>query len=152
MKFQVLLGSIKQVYAEISASVNRLQYDMMQLTQVKDKIIYSKNIIKHQLDDVEATRNVKSNFMPTKLKLTNCNNHSILGVDSFEMSHDNVFCSTKLDFDSLNNSITTRRMFGAGDVTLMPQAQNSILTPHTTELNTFCELSLDHLSCVSKEW
>lgn len=128
---------------------------MMQLSQIKDKIIYSKNIMKHQLDDLEATTNVKSSFIPTKLKLTNNNNHSLLGVDSFEMSNDNVFCSTKLDFDStispLNNS-SSRRTFGAGDVTLMPQAQNKILTPHTMELNTFCDLSLEHLSCMSKEW
>lgn len=154
-KNQVLLGSIKQVYGEISTSVNRLQYDMMQLSQIKDKIIYSKNIMKHQLEDLEATTTVKSNFLPTKLKLTN-SNHSLLGVDSFEMSNDNVFCSTKLDFDStispLNNSTPTQRIFGAGDVTLMPQAQNKILTPHTMELNTFCDLPLDHLSCIRREW
>ncbi|KAI8128742.1 hypothetical protein FF38_09976 [Lucilia cuprina] len=147
-----LLGSIKQVYDEISTCVNRLQYDMMQLSQIKDKIIYSKNIMKLQLEDLEATTNVKSSFIPTKLKLNN--NHSLLGVDSFEMTNDNVFCSTKLDFDStispLNNS-TLRRTFGAGDVTLMPQAQNKILTPHTMELNAFCDLSLEHLSCISKE-
>lgn len=110
--------------------------------------------MKHQLDDLETTTlNVKSNFIPTKLKLNsnNTSNHSLLGVDSFEMSTDNVFCSTKLDFDStispLNSSASRR-----GDVTLMPQGQNKILTPHTMELNTFCELSLEHLSCISKEW
>lgn len=112
--------------------------------------------MKRQLDDLEATTNVKSNFIPTKLKLTNNNNnHSCFGVDSFEMSNDNVFCSTKLDFDStissLNNSLL-HRSYASGDVTLMPQAQNTILTPHTMELNTFCEIPLEHLSCISKEW
>ncbi|XP_075165668.1 dim gamma-tubulin 5 [Haematobia irritans] len=156
---EVLLGSIKQVYSEISASVNRIQYDMMQLSQIKDKIIYSKNIMKHQLDDLEAmvtnSTMVKSNFKPTKLKITN-NNMSLMGADSFEMSNDNVFCSTKLDFDStmssLNNT-TLRRSFGGGnDLTLMPpQAQNTILPSHTLELTTFCETPMHHLSCLSKE-
>uniref|UniRef100_A0A1I8NYQ8 Uncharacterized protein n=1 Tax=Stomoxys calcitrans TaxID=35570 RepID=A0A1I8NYQ8_STOCA len=158
---EVLLGSIKQVYSEISTSVNRIQYDMMQLAQIKDKIIYSKNIMKYQLDDLEAmvTHNnsiVKSNFKPTKLKISNSNNQSLLGVDSFEMSHDNVFCSTKLDLDStmssLNNTTLQRSFGGANDVTLMPpQAQNTILPSHTLELTTFGETPMQHLSCMGKE-
>ncbi|TMW39516.1 hypothetical protein DOY81_015404, partial [Sarcophaga bullata] len=64
---EVLIGSLKQVYNEINTSVNRLQYEIKQLSQIKDKIIYSKVIMKRQLDDLEATTNVKSNFMPTKL-------------------------------------------------------------------------------------
>ncbi|XP_061394199.1 augmin complex subunit dgt5 [Musca vetustissima] len=160
---EVLLGSIKQVYGEISASVNKLQYDMMQLSQIKDKIIYSKNIMKHQLDDLEAmmannNTMIKSNFKPTKLKITHNNNMSLVGADSFEMSNDNVFCSTKLDFDStissLNNT-TLRRSFGgggSGDITLMsPQAQNTVLPSHSLELATFCETPLEHISCLRKE-
>ncbi|XP_013097699.2 augmin complex subunit dgt5 [Stomoxys calcitrans] len=155
---EVLLGSIKNVYGEISASVNRIQYDMMQLSQIKDRIIYSKNIMKHQLDDLEAlmanNSHVKSNFKPAKMKVTH-NNMSLLGVDSFEMSTDNVFCSTQLDFDAtvcnLNNT-SLRRSFGGNDVTLMPsQAQNTILPSHTMELTTFCETPMHHLSCMNKE-
>lgn len=115
--------------------------------------------MKHQLDDLEAMAAnntiAKSNFKPTKLKITN-NNMSLVGSESFEMSNDNVFCSTKLDFDSTINSLnntTLRRSFGgASDITLMPpQAQNTILPSHTMELTTFCETPLEYLSCLSKE-
>ncbi|XP_011196507.1 augmin complex subunit dgt5 isoform X2 [Zeugodacus cucurbitae] len=173
---EVILGSIKQVYSDINTSINRIQYEMLQLGQIKEKILYSKNMLKRMVDDMQISAIgagvapisgacMKSNFLPTKLKVNN--NISTIG-DSFEMGGgDMVFCSTKLDFDStmmslnatsVNNTGTSRRSVGCADTTLMPAATGCynnenrfILPPYSTELSTFAEISFEKFSCITKE-
>ncbi|CAD7013877.1 unnamed protein product [Ceratitis capitata] len=175
---EVILGSIKQVYSDINTSVNRIQYEMLQLGQIKEKILYSKNMLKRMLDDAQTSSiisgsagpnvagGIKSNFLPTKLKVNN--NISTIGGDSFEMGGgDMVFCSTKLDFDStimsLNSTSTNmagtlRRSMGGADTTLMPAATGSNSTegrfnlpPYSSELSCFAEISFEKFSCITKE-
>ncbi|XP_067630740.1 augmin complex subunit dgt5 [Eurosta solidaginis] len=132
---EVILGSIKQVYSDINTSINRIQYEMLQLGQIKDKILYSKNLLKRILDDMQISNmvnvnvpsnggggggiggcgSIKSNFQPTKLKVNN--NVSTIG-DSFEIvGGDMVFCSTKLDFDSTIMSLNTTNTTTTANVT-----------------------------------
>lgn len=150
---------------------------MLQLGQIKEKILYSKNMLKRMVDEMQistideggapiAGGCMKSNFLPTKLKVNN--NISTIG-DSFEMGGgDMVFCSTKLDFDSTmmslnltsaNNTGTFRRSVGCADTTLMPAATGCnnnesrlVLPPYSSELSTFAEIPLEKLSCIAKEW
>ncbi|XP_017472394.1 PREDICTED: uncharacterized protein LOC108363517 [Rhagoletis zephyria] len=173
---EVILGSIKQVYSDINTSINHIQYEMQQLGQIKEKILYSKNMLKRLFDDVQISSavgsvasnvnsGIKANFLPTKLKANN--NMSTMG-DSFEMGGgDMVFCSTKLDFDStilsLNSTTsnitgTSRRSVGSADITLMPAATSSNYTegrfnlpPYSSELCTFVEIPFEKFSCVTKE-
>ncbi|XP_014099947.1 augmin complex subunit dgt5 [Bactrocera oleae] len=173
---EVILGSIKHVYSDINTSINRIQYEMLQLGQIKEKILYSKNMLKRMVDDMQISTIgaagapiisgcMKSNFLPTKLKVNN--NISTIG-DSFEMGGgDMVFCSTKLDFDStmmslnstsVNNTGTSRRSVGCADTTLMPAATGCnnneirfVLPPYSSELSTFAEIPFEKLSCITKE-
>ncbi|XP_054740347.1 augmin complex subunit dgt5 isoform X1 [Anastrepha obliqua] len=174
---EVILGSIKQVYSDINTSINRIQYEMLQLGQIKEKILYSKNMLKRLLDEMQmstmgsitaptASGGIRSNFQPTKLKVNNSS--STIG-DSFEMGGgDMVFCSTKLDFDSTLMSLNStssnitatshRRSVGSADTTLMPAAAGSNntegrfnLPPYSSELSTFAEIPFEKFSCVTKE-
>ncbi|KAL9913463.1 augmin complex subunit dgt5 [Glossina fuscipes] len=149
---EILLGSVKDIYNRISISVNRIRYEMSQLSQIKDRIIYSKGLMEHQLHSLQPAMRAKS-----RIKVNNINdNQNFLQLsDIFETSPDEVFCSTKLDFDdnasALNNTTFSQRSFYNSDVTLMPQAQPITLPPHTMELSTFAELPLERLNCVPKE-
>ncbi|XP_016947268.1 augmin complex subunit dgt5 [Drosophila biarmipes] len=153
------LGSVKQVYGDINASINRIQQDMVQLSQIKEKILFSRNMMKNLLDDMQAAtqkQNAKSQLMSTKLKVSNM---SMLGAESFCLANDSVFSSTKVEFDgncSTMNS-TMRRSFdnktlmpgGAGSTTMMA-ASGSTVPSHLLELNTFLEIPLEKLSCVPR--
>ncbi|EDW77100.1 uncharacterized protein Dwil_GK22108 [Drosophila willistoni] len=141
---ELLLGSIKQVYGDINTSVNRIQHEMLQLSQIKGKILYSKNIMKNRLDDMQAAtqnQNAKSQLVSTKLKV---NNMSLMGMESFTSANDTVFCSTKLEFD--DNTILGRSY--ADTTVLAMEAPN--MPCHLLELNTFAETPMDRLSCIPK--
>ncbi|KAL9922442.1 augmin complex subunit dgt5-like [Glossina fuscipes fuscipes] len=121
---EILLGCVIDIYNRISISVNRIRYEMSQLSQIKDRIIYSKGLMEHQLHSLQPAMRAKS-----RIKVNNINdNQNFLQLsDIFETSPDEVYCSTKLDFDdnasALNNTTFSRRSFYNSDVTLMPQAQ-----------------------------
>ncbi|XP_030385284.1 augmin complex subunit dgt5 [Scaptodrosophila lebanonensis] len=161
---EILLGSIKQVYSDINQSVNRIQYEMLQLSQIKEKIMYSKNMLKNILDDMQAAshnQNAKTQLLSTKLKV---NNISMMGMESFNLANDSVFSSTKLDFDANASAmnITLRRSFD--NTTLVPGNTTSAtaalvaanaggaptLPCHLTELNTFTDMPLEKLSCIPR--
>ncbi|XP_017106209.2 augmin complex subunit dgt5 [Drosophila bipectinata] len=155
----LMLGSVKQVYSDINSSINRVQQDMVQLSQIKEKILYSRNMMKNMLDNMQAAtqnQNAKSQLISTKLKVSNM---SMLGAESFCLANDSVFSSTKVEFDcntSIVNS-TLRRSFdnktmmpgGAGSTTLVSGAGASVPS-HLLELNTFAEMSLEKLSCMPR--
>ncbi|XP_017039227.1 augmin complex subunit dgt5 [Drosophila ficusphila] len=152
------LGSVKQVYGDINASINRIQQDMVQLSQIKEKVLFSRNMMKNLLDDMQAAtqkQNAKSQLMSTKLKVSNM---SMLGAESFCLANDSVFSSTKVEFDgncSAMNS-TMRRSFdnktlmpgGVGSNTMV--ASGSTVPAHLLELNTFVEIPLEKLSCMPR--
>ncbi|KAH8253516.1 hypothetical protein KR032_005893 [Drosophila birchii] len=152
------LGSVKQVYGDINASINRIQQDMVQLSQIKDKIVFSRNMMKNMLDDMQATaqkQNAKSQLMSTKLKVSNM---SMLGAESFCLANDSVFSSTKMELDcsaSMNSSL--RRSFdnktlmpGCGDITVLVPQSGATVPAHLLELNTFAEMPLEKLSCLPR--
>ncbi|XP_020803295.1 augmin complex subunit dgt5 [Drosophila serrata] len=153
------LGSVKQVYGDINTSINRIQQDMVQLSQIKDKIVFCRNMMKNLLDDMQATaqkQNAKSQLMSTKLKVSNM---SMLGAESFCLANDSVFSSTKMELDcsaSIMNS-SMRRSFdnktlmpGAGDFTILVPQSGGTVPAHLLELNTFAEMPLENLSCLSR--
>ncbi|XP_030560120.1 augmin complex subunit dgt5 [Drosophila novamexicana] len=155
---ELLLGSIKQMYGEINTSVNRIQHDMLQLSQIKEKILYSKNMLRNMLDDMQVAtqqQNSKSHLFSTKLKVGNM---SFMGMESFSLANDSMFSSTKLDIDSSPLDTTLRRSFD--NTTLMPGCTTStpLMPPatstgtslpcHLLELNTFAEMPLEKFSCV----
>ncbi|KAH8348588.1 hypothetical protein KR084_008826 [Drosophila pseudotakahashii] len=153
------LGSVKQVYGDINSSINRIQQDMVQLSQIKEKILFSRNMMKNLVEDMQAAtqkQNAKSQLMSTKLKVSNM---SMLGAESFCLANDSVFSSTKVEFDgncSAMNS-TMRRSFdnktlmpgGAASTTLM-SAYSATVPAHLLELNTFLEMPLEKLSCMPR--
>ncbi|EDW02395.1 augmin complex subunit dgt5 isoform X2 [Drosophila grimshawi] len=156
---ELLLGSIKQMYSEINTSVNRIQHDMLQLSQIKEKILYSKNMLKNMLDEMQATsqhQNAKSHLRSTKLKVGNM---SFLGMESFNPANDSVLSSTKLDIDPSLNDTVMRRSFD--NTTLMPSGLNSTAVMstgtgythpcHLMELNTFAEVSFEKFYCMPRE-
>ncbi|KAH8407460.1 hypothetical protein KR222_001470, partial [Zaprionus bogoriensis] len=143
---EMLLGSIKQIYGEVNTSVNRIQTDMLQLSQIKEKILYSKNMLSNLLDDMNQTN--KSQLVSTKLK----GNMSMMGMESFCLANDSVFSSTKVDIDAnatLNG--TLRRSFDNN--TLMPggcsSAAGSNVPCHLLELNTFADMPLERFASMS---
>ncbi|XP_017069399.1 augmin complex subunit dgt5 [Drosophila eugracilis] len=153
------LGSVKQVYGDINASINRIQQDMMQLSQIKEKILFSRNMMKNLLDDMQAAtqkQNAKSQLMSTKLKVSNM---SMLGSESFCLANDSVFSSTKVEFDGNCSTInsTMRRSFdnktmmpgGAASTTLMV-ASGATVPSHLLELNTFLEIPLEKFNCMPR--
>lgn len=159
---ELLLCSIKQIYGEISTSINGIRHDMMQLSQIKEKILYSKNILKNMLDDMQATthqQNAKSQLFSSKLKVGNM---SYLGMESFSLANDSVFSSTKLEFDASPMESKFCRSFD--NTTIMPgnctstpmlppaSSSPSTLPSHLLELNTFAEMPLEKLSCVPRNW
>ncbi|EDW08268.1 augmin complex subunit dgt5 [Drosophila mojavensis] len=157
---ELLLCSIKQIYAEINTSINGIRHDMLQLSQIKEKILYSKNILKNMLDDMQATthqQNAKSQLFNSKLKVGNM---SYLGMESFSLANDSVFSSTKLEFDASPMETTLRRSFDntivAANCTSTPMlpppstSSPATLPSHLLELNTFAEMPLEKLSCVPR--
>ncbi|XP_037714627.1 augmin complex subunit dgt5 [Drosophila subpulchrella] len=152
------LGSVKQVYGDINASINRIQQDMVQLSQIKEKILFSRNMMKNLLDDMQAAtqkQNAKSQLMSTKLKVSNMS-MSMLGAESFCLANDSVFSSTKVEFDGNCSTMnaTMRRSFD--NKTLMPgsttmmTASGTTVPSHLLELNTFLEIPLEKLSCMPR--
>ncbi|XP_022224635.2 augmin complex subunit dgt5 [Drosophila obscura] len=147
----LLLGSVKQVYSDISTSIHRIQEDMGQLSQIKEKILYSRNMMKNLLDDMHAaTQNqkAKSQLMSTKLKV---NNMSMLGSESFYMANDSVFSSTKLEFDC-NTSIANFTLVpgAAGSAAALSSGPVKFVPCHLLELNTFAEMPLVKLSFIPR--
>ncbi|XP_016930138.3 augmin complex subunit dgt5 [Drosophila suzukii] len=155
------LSSVKQVYGDINASINRIQQDMVQLSQIKEKILFSRNMMKNLLDDMQAAtqkQNAKSQLMSTKLKVSNMS-MSMLGAESFCLANDSVFSSTKVEFDGNCSTMnaTMRRSFdnktlmpgGAGSTTMMT-ASGTTVPSHLLELNTFLEIPLEKLSCMPR--
>ncbi|XP_043644016.1 augmin complex subunit dgt5 [Drosophila teissieri] len=153
------LGSVKQVYGAINISINRIQQDMVQLSQIKEKILFSRNMMKNLLDDMQAAtqkQNAKSQLMSTKLKVSNM---SMLGAESFCLANDSVFSSTKVEFDGNCSAInsTMRRSFdnktlmpgGAASTTLMA-ASGATVPSHLLEFNTFLEIPLEKFSCTPR--
>ncbi|XP_017019786.1 augmin complex subunit dgt5 [Drosophila kikkawai] len=151
------LGSVKEVYGDINASINRIQQDMVQLSQIKDKIIFSRNMMKNLLDDMQATaqkQNAKSQLMSTKLKVSNM---SMLGAESFCLANDSVFSSTKMELDVSVMNSSMRRSFdnktlmpGGGDLTILVPQSGATVPAHLLELNTFAEMPLEKLSCLPR--
>ncbi|EDV56304.1 augmin complex subunit dgt5 [Drosophila erecta] len=152
------LGSVKQVYGDINSSINRIQQDMVQLSQIKEKILFSRNMMKNLLDDMQAAtqkQNAKSQLMSTKLKVSNM---SMLGAESFCLANDSVFSSTKVEFDGNCSAInsTMRRSFD--NKTLMPggvastlmAASGATVPSHLLEFNTFLEIPLEKFSCTPR--
>ncbi|XP_016983880.1 augmin complex subunit dgt5 [Drosophila rhopaloa] len=151
------LGSVRQVYSDVNASINRIQQDMVQLSQIKEKILFSRNMMKNLLDDMQAAaqkQNAKSQLLSTKFS-----NMSMLGVESFCLANDSVFSSTKVDFDgncsTMNSSL--RRSFesktlmpGSANTTTLVAASGSTVPSHLLEVNTFVEIPLEKLSCVPR--
>jgi len=157
------LSSVKQVYGDINASINRIQQDMVQLSQIKEKILFSRNMMKNLLDDMQAAtqkQNAKSQLMSTKLKVSNMS-MSMLGAESFCLANDSVFSSTKVEFDGNCSTMnaTMRRSFdnktlmpgGAGSTTMMASSGTPVPS-HLLELNTFLEIPLEKLSCMPRAW
>ncbi|XP_037944742.1 augmin complex subunit dgt5-like [Teleopsis dalmanni] len=150
---EVLLGLIKQVYFDINASVNRLQVEMVQLNQIKDKIVYSKNILRQLLNEMKPksttwSMDVRNNFLQPQIKV----NDITLSADSFEMGTENVLCSTKLDLDitmSSLNSSALLRSFCSMDATVMSGGTHNNLPTYLLELNTFAESPIENFSCIS---
>ncbi|XP_055838132.1 augmin complex subunit dgt5-like [Episyrphus balteatus] len=148
---EILLNSIKQVYTDIDSSINRIQYEVMQLHQMKEKILFSKNMLQHLLGDMQLEQ---SHYLPSVMMKMSGNFTTTASGDgnvTFDMSNGNVFSSTKLDFDStLNSSCALAR---SGDVTILPGATHSryILPPILTEICTFMETPFEKFSCVTKE-
>ncbi|KAM8711376.1 hypothetical protein ACLKA7_000504 [Drosophila subpalustris] len=143
---EMLLVSIKQMYNEMNTSINRIQQDVVQLSQIKDKILYSKNVLKNLLDDMQQAN--KTHLLTTKLK----GNMSLMGMESFCLANDSVLSSTKLDNDAtaiaMNNTLV--RSFDNGNATLMPGAGSSQVPCHLLELNTFVDTPLKKLSCIPR--
>ncbi|XP_033244988.1 augmin complex subunit dgt5 [Drosophila miranda] len=147
----LILSSVKQVYSAGSTSINRIQEDMGQLSQIKEKILYSRNMMKNLLDDMHAatqSQNAKSQLISTKLKV---NNMSMLSSESFYMANDSVFCSTKLEFDG-NNSIANSTLVpgAAGSAVTLTSGPGTLVPCHLLELNTFAEMPLVKFSCVPR--
>ncbi|XP_064548033.1 augmin complex subunit dgt5 [Drosophila montana] len=157
---ELLLGSIKQMYGEINTSINRIQHDMLQLSQIKEKILYSKNMLKNMLDDMQVAthqQSSKSHLFSTKLKVGNMSFMS--GIESFSLANDSMLSSTKLEIDTSPMDNTLRRSFD--NTTLMPgcttstplmppASAGSSLPCHLLELNTFAEMPLEKFSCVPR--
>lgn len=153
---EMMLGSIKHIYGEINTSVNRIQTDMLQLTQIKEKILYSKNLLSNLLEDMN--QHAKSQLVSTKLK----GNMSMLGMESFSLANDSVFSSTKLEIDANMSAIncTMRRSFdnntlipgGCNTTTLMTTGQGSNVPCHLLELNTFADIPMERFSSMSSAW
>ncbi|BFG05227.1 augmin complex subunit dgt5 [Drosophila madeirensis] len=145
----LLLGSVKQVYNDISTSIHRIQEDMGQLSQIKEKILYSRNMMKNLLDDMHAAtqnQNAKSQLISTKLKV---NNMSLLGSESFYMANDTVFSSTKLEFDGNTSMANCTLVPGAGGSTATHTSGPGKFVPcHLLELNMFAEMPLVKLSFI----
>lgn len=154
---EIMISSIKQIYGEINTSINRIQTDMMQLSQMNEKILYSKNTLSNLLEDMN--QNVKSKLVSTKLK----GNMSLLGTESFSLANDSVLSSTKLgvmDDDAGNRSVaakcTLQRSFD--NMTLIPAGSTLMVPPlcpgsnmpcHLLELNTFANTPMEILSSMS---
>ncbi|XP_017125148.1 augmin complex subunit dgt5 [Drosophila elegans] len=153
------LGSVKQVYGDVNASINRIQQDMVQLSQIKEKILYSRNMMKNLLDDMQAAaqkQNANSQLMSTKLKVSNM---SILGAESFCLANDSVLSSTKVDFDgncstmnsSMRRSFDNKTMMpGGASTTTMVAASAATVPSHLLEVNTFVDIPLEKFSCMPR--
>ncbi|KAH8261204.1 hypothetical protein KR044_005115 [Drosophila immigrans] len=149
---EMMIGSIKQMYRESNSSINRIQHDMVQMSQIKDKILYSKNLLKNMLDDM--SHNTKSQLLSTKLK----SNMSLMGMDSFCLANDSVLSSTRLDIEANTSTTNTTMRRSFDNNTLMPGGFNSTaamafgsgssLPCHLLELNTFAEIPLEKFSCI----
>ncbi|KAH8271599.1 hypothetical protein KR018_010789, partial [Drosophila ironensis] len=152
----LMLGSVKQVYSDINASINRIQQDMLQLSQIKEKILFSRNMMRNMLDSMQAAtqnQNAKSQLMSTKLKVSNV---SMLGAESFCLANDSVFSSTRVEFDG-NASIANSSMQRSFDnktlvagATAAASGAAAAVPPHLLELNTFAEMPLEKLSCLPR--
>ncbi|ALC41445.1 dgt5 [Drosophila busckii] len=144
---ELMLGSIKQMYGEINTSVNRIQQDMLQLTQIKEKILYSKNMLRNLLDERQAhNQTAKSNLLRV-------GNMSMVGMESFCLANDSVFSSTKLDIDANASAMNNTMRYSFDNATLMPSAAvNAVTAPtlpcHVLELNTFAEIPLERFNCM----
>lgn len=166
---EILLNTLQQVYTDIDSSINRIQYEVMQLHQIKEKILFSKNMMHHLLGDMQleqshyflpsAMMKMGGNFTTTTIGGGGGGGGSgCLGdgtfSSTFDLSSSNVFSSTKLDFDSTlnNNSFALAR---SGDVTMLPGPSGThcryILPPILTEICTFMETPFEKFSCVTKE-
>ncbi|XP_060659220.1 augmin complex subunit dgt5 [Drosophila nasuta] len=150
---EMLLGSIREMYRESNIAINRIHHDMEQMSQIKEKILYNKNIMKNMLNDM--THNTKSQFLSSKLK----GNMSLMSMESsFCLTNDNVLSSTKLDIDANTSVANSTLLRSLDNTTLMPGAFNSTavmafgsgssLPCHLIELNTFAEIPLEKLSCI----
>ncbi|XP_055918800.1 augmin complex subunit dgt5 [Eupeodes corollae] len=148
---EILLNSIKQVYTDTDSSINRIQYEVMQLHQMKEKILFSKNMLHHLLGDMQLEQ---SHYLPSVMMKMSGNFMTASGDSNstFDISAGNVFSSTKLDFESTLNS-SCAMLARSGDVTILPGATHSryILPPILTEICTFMETPFEKFSCVTKE-
>lgn len=142
---EMLIASIKQMYSEMNTSVNRLQQDVVQLSQIKEKILYSKNLLKNLLDDMNQTTKTQ-HLVSTKLK----GNMSLMGMESFCLANDSVFSSTKLDIDANATAMNNTLCRSFDNATLMPGGFSAQVPCHLLELNTFADMPLEKMSCVPR--
>jgi len=138
----------------MNTSVNRLQQDVVQLSQIKEKILYSKNLLKNLLDDMNQTTKTQQ-LVSTKLK----GNMSLMGMDSFCLANDSVFSSTKLDIDANATAMNSTLCRSFDNATLVPGVMpfgpglsGAQVPCHLLELNTFADMPLEKMSCIPRSW
>ncbi|XP_037951520.1 augmin complex subunit dgt5-like [Teleopsis dalmanni] len=155
---EVLLGFIRKVYCDINASVNRLQFEMIQLSLIKSKIVYSKNVLQQMLNQMKSSASttsrwsmdLRNSFLQPQKKI----NDITFSAESFAMGTENVLCSTKFDFDNTVSSLSSNTLlqsFCSGDTTIISTGTNNNLPAYLLELNIFAETPIEHFSRMAQQ-
>lgn len=139
-----------------------MHQEMQQLSQVRERLIFTRDAAKQEFLDLKNILNDNRKALRRNLQrslIARPNN------DPFRINHNSVLCSTKLDLDLTGTSMksvqlnrSSRHLPGnSSDLMTTLRSTNAggsqiILPRHRTELQIFADLNLEQCSIIPKEW
>jgi hypothetical protein len=135
-----LIAQLSDIYQEINTTFYRMQDELNQLYQIKDKINYSKSVMNYMVQDIRPSSVSYNQTTTTNL------NRTVLSGSSFN-SNDSVFSSTKIGGFGMPDFDATLRF-----VDNMPQNNPTVPLPaYAAELIALNQLPVVKLQRMSVE-
>uniref|UniRef100_T1GMN6 Uncharacterized protein n=1 Tax=Megaselia scalaris TaxID=36166 RepID=T1GMN6_MEGSC len=110
--------TLKDIYNNIQNSANKIQYEILGMSQIKDKISFWKNTIAGEFISMKQKNNrLQSSFMNSSVGLVGRMDITNSTLDLTAEQGEGVFSSTKLDNDA-TLSVTLQKF---GDISMFAQ-------------------------------
>lgn len=139
--------TLKDIYNNIQNSANKIQYEILGMSQIKDKISFWKNTIAGEFISMKQKNNrLQSSFMNSSVGLVGRMDITNSTLDLTAEQGEGVFSSTKLDNDA-TLSVTLQKF---GDISMFAQKRFT-MPNHVLEILTFSELPISCFQNIFKD-